>query len=56
MANNGELQSREEQPMLQSGAFVKETGLATVHERDYMMPPPGAKAANRADAKPGQPL
>jgi hypothetical protein len=31
--------------MFQSGGFVKETGLAVVHEGEYIMPAPGSEAA-----------
>jgi hypothetical protein len=30
--------------MFQSGGFVKETGLAVVHEGEYIMPAPGSEA------------
>jgi hypothetical protein len=33
-----------EVPMFQSGGFVKETGLALVHEGEYIMPAPGSEA------------
>ncbi len=45
MANNFEPEGREELPMFQSGGFVKETGLAVVHEGEYIMPAPGSEAA-----------
>ena len=45
MANNFEPPDREELPMFQSGGFVKETGLAVVHEGEYIMPAPGSEAA-----------
>jgi hypothetical protein len=44
MANNFEQQGGEELPMFQSGGFVKETGLAVVHEGEYIMPAPGSEA------------
>lgn len=44
MANNLELEGGEELPMFQSGGFVKETGLAIVHEGEYIMPAPGSEA------------
>jgi hypothetical protein len=34
----------EELPMFESGGFVKETGLAVVHEGEYIMPAPGSEA------------
>ena len=33
-----------EMPMFESGGFVKETGLAVVHEGEYIMPAPGSEA------------
>jgi hypothetical protein len=33
-----------ELPMFQSGGFVKKTGLAVVHEHEYIMPAPGSEA------------
>lgn len=45
MANNFEPEAGEELPMFQSGGFVKETGLAVVHEGEYIMPAPGSEAA-----------
>lgn len=44
MANNFEPEGGEELPMFQSGGFVKETGLAVVHEGEYIMPAPGSEA------------
>jgi hypothetical protein len=44
MANNFELEGGEELPMFASGGFVKETGLAVVHEGEYIMPAPGSEA------------
>jgi hypothetical protein len=44
MANNYESDGMEELPMFQSGGFVKETGLAVVHEGEYIMPAPGSQA------------
>ncbi|HLW71303.1 MAG TPA: hypothetical protein VKS22_11850 [Candidatus Binataceae bacterium] len=44
MAKNFEPGDREELPMFQSGGFVKETGLAVVHEGEYIMPAPGSEA------------
>jgi len=32
-------------PMFQAGGYVKETGLAIVHEGEYIMPAPGSEAA-----------
>lgn len=32
-------------PMFEAGGFVKETGLAIVHEGEYIMPAPGSEAA-----------
>ena len=43
MANNIETDETE-LPMFQSGGFVKETGLAVVHEGEYIMPAPGSEA------------
>jgi hypothetical protein len=43
MANNIKPKDREELPMFQSG-FVKATGLAVVHEGEYIMPAPGSEA------------
>lgn len=31
-------------PMFEAGGFVKETGLAIVHEGEYIMPAPGSEA------------
>lgn len=45
MANNFEPDGAEELPMFQSGGFVKETGLAVVHEGEYIMPSPGSEAS-----------
>jgi hypothetical protein len=45
MANNFEPEDSEELRMFQSGGFVKETGLAIVHEGEYIMPAPGSEAA-----------
>jgi hypothetical protein len=45
MANDFEPEGGEELPMFQSGGFVKETGLAVVHEGEYIMPAPGSEAA-----------
>lgn len=44
MANDFELEGEEELPMFASGGFVKETGLALVHEGEYIMPAPGSEA------------
>jgi hypothetical protein len=44
MANNFEPAENEELAMFQSGGFVKETGLAVVHEGEYIMPAPGSEA------------
>lgn len=33
-----------EMPMFESGGFVKETGLAVVHEGEYIMPAAGSEA------------
>jgi hypothetical protein len=44
MANDFDPERREELPMFQSGGFVKETGLAVVHEGEYIMPAPGSEA------------
>jgi len=44
MANDFKSASSEELPMFQSGGFVKETGLAVVHEGEYIMPAPGSEA------------
>ncbi len=44
MANNFEREGQEELPMFQSGGFVKETGLAVVHEGEFIMPAPGSEA------------
>jgi hypothetical protein len=33
-----------EVPMFQSGGFVRETGLAIVHEGEYILPAPGSEA------------
>ena len=44
MANNFEPDGTEELPMFQSGGLVKETGLAVVHEGEYIMPAHGSEA------------
>jgi hypothetical protein len=44
MANSLGPEDGEELPMFQSGGFVKETGLAVVHEGEYIMPAPGSEA------------
>jgi hypothetical protein len=44
MANNFEPDGMEELPKFQSGGVVKETGLAVVHEGEYIMPAPGSEA------------
>jgi hypothetical protein len=44
MPNDFEPDEMEEMPMFQSGGFVKETGLAIVHEGEYIMPAPGSEA------------
>ena len=54
MANNFELEGGEELPMFQSGGFVKETGLALVHEGEYIMPAPGSEAEIEAGHMTGQ--
>ena len=57
MANNFELQGREELPMFQFRGCVKETGLAVVlREGECMIPAPASEAINRAGAKPEQTL
>ena len=44
MPNDFESNEMEEVPMFQSGGSVKETGLAVVHEGEYIMPAPGSEA------------
>jgi len=44
MPHDAEFEEMEELPMFQSGGFVKETGLAVVHEGEYIMPAPGSEA------------
>jgi hypothetical protein len=45
MANNFEPEGGEELPMFQSGGFVKETGLAIMHEKgEYIMAASGSEA------------
>lgn len=44
MPNNIESDEMDELPMFQSGGFVKETGLALVHEGEYITPAPGSEA------------
>ena len=44
MANDFETEENAELPMFQAGGFVKETGLAVVHEGEYIMPAPGSEA------------
>lgn len=44
MANELKPEGREELPMFQSGGLVKETGLAVVHEGEYIMPAAGSEA------------
>ena len=41
---DAEFGDMEEPPMFQSGGLVKETGLAVVHEGEYIMPAPGSEA------------
>jgi hypothetical protein len=43
MANDFESEEMD-MPMFQSGGVVKETGLAVVHEGEYVMPAPGSEA------------
>ena len=43
MANNFEPDGVEELPTFQSGGFVKETGLAVVHEGEYICRPPARR-------------
>lgn len=44
MPHDAEFGDMEELPMFQSGGLVKETGLAVVHEGEYIMPSPGSEA------------
>jgi hypothetical protein len=44
MTNKFEPDEMEEVPSFQSGGFVKETGLAVVHEGEYIKPSPGSEA------------
>lgn len=44
MAKHVEADQMEELPMFQSGGFVRETGLAVVHEGEYILPAPGSEA------------
>jgi hypothetical protein len=44
MPGDAELGDMEELPMFQSGGLVRETGLALVHEGEYILPAPGSEA------------
>ncbi len=44
MANDFESNEMAEVPMFQSGGRVRETGLAIVHEGEYITPAPGSEA------------
>jgi hypothetical protein len=44
MPHDAEFGDMEELPMFQSGGLVKETGLAVVHEGEYIMPSPDSEA------------
>lgn len=44
MAKNSYRNGSVELPKYQAGGLVKETGLAVVHEGEYIMPAPGSEA------------